>query len=87
MVCRDLKGHFSFSSSSRGCLSSTSLPPAVVFVTSSANTTIREEERKEGRKEGKKERKKRLEGRKERLERRGDREGEMFVDFKSIWNV
>jgi hypothetical protein len=32
--------------------------------------------KKEGRKE-----------RKERLERRGDREGEMFVDFKSIWNV
>jgi hypothetical protein len=28
-----------------------------------------------------------LEGRKEILERRGDKEGEMFVDFKSIWNV
>jgi hypothetical protein len=37
-------------------------------------------ERKEGRKERKNERKDWKE------ERRTDREGEMFVDFKSIWN-
>jgi hypothetical protein len=58
-------------------------------VTSSADTTIREEGRKEGRKEGQKVRKKRLEG-----GARKDWKGEgmterekCFDDFKSIWNV